>query len=178
MSILALLLMGLLVNSWPVSACGDKLLILGRGVRYQIDTADYPARILLYVNPDSLGSEPFKDTQLQLIVEKAGHRLKSVKSKDELGALLKTGRYDLVLADFNETPTVETIVESTSSQTTVLPWVYNGTQAEKSKAEKRYHLFLKAPASVEQFLSTVDRTMERRAKAVRGKGAQNASLLR
>jgi hypothetical protein len=74
---------------------------------------------------------------------------------------------------------VETIVQSTSSQTTVLPWVYNGTQGEKSKAEKRYHLFLKAPASVEQFLSTVDRTMERRAKAVRGKGAaQNASLLR
>jgi hypothetical protein len=177
--ILALILMGLIVNSWPASACGDKLLILGRGVRYQIDAADYPARILLYVNPDSLGSEPFQDTQLQLIIEKAGHRLKTVKSKDELASALKTGRYELVLADFNDSAALEVMVQSASSQPVLLPWVYSGTQAEKSRAEKRYHLFLKAPASVEQFLSTVDRTMERREKLVRNRdGSQKVSLLR
>src|SRR5262249_52936914 len=180
-AILGLPLMTLLFSSWPARACGDKLLILGRGVRFLVDTADYPARILMYVNPASLGSEPFEDAQLQLIVEKACHRLRSVKRKEALVSALKTGRYDLVLADFSDAAGLEEIVQSAPSRPMLLPWLYKATPAEKSRAEQRYQLFLKAPSSVGHFLSTVDRTMERKAKVARlgnKDGSKQVSLLR
>ena len=54
-------------------ACGDKLLVLGRGVRFQVDTADYPSSLLLYINPNMPGADKVGDTQLQNITRQAGH---------------------------------------------------------------------------------------------------------
>lgn len=170
----------LLLNSWPASACGDKLLILGLGVRYDVDSAAYPARILLYGNPE-LRSEPFKDAQLQSIVEKAGHRLRSVNTREELVSVLKTGRYDLVLADFADAVDLEQLVQSAPSNPMLLPWVYEPTKEQKTRAEKQYQWVLKAPASVGRFLTVIDQTMEKKqklAKALAKGQAKSVSLLR
>lgn len=176
----ALTILFLLMSAWPAGACGDKLLILGRGVRYEVSPADYPARILLYVNPALLGSEPYKEVQLQSVVDKANHSLKSVKSREDLAAELKTPRYDIVLVSFADAAVVEEMVRTSPSRPIVLPWVDKKNRVEKSRAEKQYHFFL-TPGSVQHFLSTVDRAMERREKLVRNVskgGASQVSLLR
>jgi DNA-binding NtrC family response regulator len=152
--------------------------VLGNGVRFKVVNADFPARILLFVNPDYAGSATFSDTQLQSIVTKAGHRLDTAKSREELATKLKTRIYDLVLADFSDASSLEELVQAAPSQPLLLPWVYQPTQAEKSRAEKQYQLVLKAPVKVSNFLSTIDRTMERKAKMARTAGSKQASLLR
>jgi len=178
MMIMGLTLMVLLVNSWPAGACGDKLLVLGNGVRFQVPTAQFRARILLFVNPNDPASKTFSDTQLQSIITKAGHRLDNARSRDEFATKLKTKEYDLVLADFSDASNLEGLIQTARSQPLLLPWVYQPTKAVKDKAEKQYQLVLKAPAKVSNFLSMVDRTMERKEKLARNASSKQASLLR
>src|SRR5438093_3300876 len=107
-----LAVMVLLLSAWPAAGCGDKLLVLGRGVRFQVDTADYPASILYYINPNAPGSDKIEFTQFQAIMRQAGHRFRSVRGRDELVAALKTGRFDIVLADFADAPRVEELIQA------------------------------------------------------------------
>jgi hypothetical protein len=162
-----LILFVLLLSSGAARACGDKLLILGRGVRFQVDTTDYPAAILLYMNPDAPGSQTWGDTQLQSVMKRAGHHLRSVRSREDLTESLKNGRYDIVLADISDAPGLEELLQAAPSQPVLLPWVYKGTKAAESAARQRYQFFLKAPGSVRNFLSVIDRTMESKPKLVR-----------
>jgi hypothetical protein len=179
-AILGLSFMLLLLNSWPAGACGDKLLILGRGARFDAPASSYPSRILLYVNPGSL-TEPYKEDRLQLLLEKANHRLKSVKTREDLATELRTGNYALILADFADAPRLDEMVQASSSKPVLLPWVDKENRAVKSKAEKQYHFVLGWPATDKLLLSTIERTMEKRDKLVRTQdkgGSKHVSLLR
>ena len=169
------------LSSWPAGACGDKLLILGRGVRFQVDKSDFPAAILLFMNPEYPGSSTWGDSQLQAIMKNAGHRLKSVRSREELAAELKAKFYDIVLADLADAPRVEELVQAAPSHPVLLPWVYQGTNASQAAAKKQYQFYLKAPGSVAKFLSVIDRTMEQKSKLVRLRSnsrARQISLLK
>ena len=98
--IVGLAILVILASGLRGDACGDKLLVLGQGVRFQVDTADYPASLLLYINPNMPGADKMGHTQLQAVTRQAGHRLRTVRSKEELAGALKTGRYDIVIVDF------------------------------------------------------------------------------
>jgi len=178
----------LVVSAWPAGACGDKLLVLGRGVPFQVGPAEFPASILFYVNPNSPGSKKVEFTHLQAIMRDAGHRFLHVTGREELAAALKTKRFDIVLADFADAPGLEEMIEASPSQPLLLPWVYQETKADAKKvsvsltaAKERYQYALQAPFKVKKFLSTIDWTMElksKRAKA-RAKGAPtNVSAVR
>jgi DNA-binding NtrC family response regulator len=171
--VLVLTVVVLLFNAWSARACGDKLLVLGRGVRFFVDTADYPARILFYVNPNSPGSEKVEFTQLQAIMRQAGHRFSWVTGKEEFAGALKTQRFDLVLADFADAPGLEEMIKASPSKPMLLPWVYQQTKADAQQAKtlaaaakERYRFALMAPFKVGKFLSTIDQSMELRSKQV------------
>src|SRR5687767_3512321 len=108
--------MVLLIGAGPGSACGDKLLVLGRGARFQMQPADYPASILFYVNPEAPGAEKIDFTRLQGILRQAGHRFRSVRGREELAVALATARFDIVLADFADAPRLEKTIEASPSQ--------------------------------------------------------------
>jgi hypothetical protein len=168
--VFVLTIMVLLLSAWPAGACGDTLLALGRGVRFQVDTADYPASILYYLNPNSPGSEKVEFTKFQAIMRQAGHRFHIAKGREELAAALKTARFDIVLADFADAPRIEEMIQSSASQPVVLPWVFRQkTKVMLTAATERYHYALEAPFKVEPFLSTIDRTMELKTKQARAK---------
>jgi len=154
-------------SSSPAGACGDKLLVLGQGARFQVERSDLPAAILLFMNPDVPGSETWGDTQLQAIMKQAGHRLKSVRSRNDLTTALKSETYDIVLADFRDAPGLEELVQTAPSRPVLLPWIYEGTRPnkaamdkDKSAAKQRYQFILEAPGRVKKVLSIVERTME------------------
>jgi len=169
--ILVLTLIVLSLDTSPAGACGDKLLVVGRGVRFLVDTADYPASILFYVNPNSPGSENIEFTRLQAVMRQAGHRFRWVTGKEEFAGALKAGRFDIVLADFADAPGLEQMIQASPSHPMLLPWVYQQSKADAHQAKmlvtaakERYQFALTAPFKVEKFLSTIDRTMELKSK--------------
>src|SRR5262249_62032126 len=83
----------LVVSAWPAGACGDKLLVLGRGVPFQVGPAEFPASILFYVNPNSPGSKKVEFTHLQAIMRDAGHRFLPVTGREERFACLHRKRF-------------------------------------------------------------------------------------
>jgi hypothetical protein len=178
--ILTLALTVLSLNSWPASACGDKLLILGQGARFNVAIADKPAWILLYSKPREQG-EVFKDVELRSLLERFGHRLRSVRSREELTSALQTQSYDLVLADLVDAPSLEALVQSAPSRPILLPWVYKPTKAEKVRAENQYQLVLNAPVPPLKLISLIDQSMEARERLNRKRangGVKAVSLLR
>ena len=72
----------------PVSqACGDKLVPLGGGVRFeQIHLSRHPGKILLFLNPTSKFSTANHEFHLGAALQKAGHAVHTVASRQELGA--------------------------------------------------------------------------------------------
>ena len=179
--------MVLLIGAGPGSACGDKLLVLGRGARFQMQPADYPASILFYVNPEAPGAEKINFTRLQGILRQAGHRFRSVRGREELAVALATARFDIVLADFADAPRLEKSIEASPSQPLLLPWVYQETKADAERAKlslrqakEQYRFVLNAPFKVGNFLSSIDRTMDmklQQAKARAKASSTRASLL-
>ena len=166
---LGLAAIAVFLSGLPADACGDKLLVLSVGPSFQLETADHPASILLYANPNAPGAKEVGDSQLQSFLRQAGHRLQTVMGAKELAEGLRTGRPDLVLASFADAPGLEEMVATASSRPLLLPFVYKGTQADLSAAERRYRCVLKAPARSGHWLATLDKAMELRQKQSRVK---------
>jgi hypothetical protein len=151
-----------------------------------VDTADYPAAILLYMNPNSPGAAGFGDTQLQTILRQAGHRLHSLRSLQEVRAALNSGRYDVVLADIGDAGSLREMIAAAPSQPVLLPWVFQDAKANAADKERfqtalkqakaQHRIALKAPSTVGAFLSAIDRVMESRPKQARLKAAAPAKI--
>ena len=73
------------------SACGDKLLMLGRGVKFGSISSSYHGLIIAYVPESVLQSAAINDAQFQQTVRKAGHRLRLVRQVDALVEAVQSG---------------------------------------------------------------------------------------
>ena len=162
--IAALLLGGIL--AWT---CGDKLLILGRGVRFQGDSGSQAASILLYSHVGSPAAAAVGDPKFQSALRDAGHKVQAVGSREELDRALRTGKYDIILADFADAPALEQSARAAPSKPVLVPAVYNGTKAEAAAAEKRYGCVFKMPGRTGHYLAVIDKAMELKSKRIKSK---------
>jgi hypothetical protein len=144
-------------------ACGDKLVIVGRGLRAKRKAVS-KASILVYARPGGSLPAALGEGGLQKNLERAGHRLNRVGTEKELREALGAGGHDLVLADFEAAPKVETQANDAPAHPTVLPTLYNPTPAELKAAETAFQCVLKAPAKEKDYLAVVDEAMAARAK--------------
>jgi hypothetical protein len=147
-----------------VYACGDKLLVLNRGLRFQDLASSRPASILLYNHMGSRTSDAINDGQLQSALLKAVHKLQTVGERSRLDDAFKTGHYDLVLVDLADAPGVEEQLRALPSPPVVVPVVYEGTKAEAEAVKKHYRCLLKAPDKSGNYLNAIDRALEEKAK--------------
>src|SRR5437867_6594722 len=110
-----------------VYACGDKFLVVGRGVRYARSNAPVQtASILIYKNADTVGVPPSAiDIELQSTLKQAGHRFQVVAGLEELTRALQGGQFDIVLADLADASAVEENLRTAINRPAVLPVVYN-----------------------------------------------------
>ena len=69
-------------------ACGDKLIVMGRGLRPSIGRTGPPASILVYADPKGSMPSALGKGNLRKDLERAGHRLRSVGTREELNAAL------------------------------------------------------------------------------------------
>jgi ABC-type amino acid transport substrate-binding protein len=153
--IFSVISIALLSDGRPVSACGDKLLVLGRGVRFQSDVPLQPASILLY-RLDNPG--------LKSVLNDAGHKLQSAENRQDLEAALKTGKYDILMVRLPDASGVEALAASAPSKPIVLPLVFKGAKTEVALAEKQYGCVVKAPNRTGHYLATVDKAMNLKSK--------------
>ena len=144
----------------PLVGCGDKFVVLGRGVRFQrVNASLHPASILIYMNPSSHIPEADKEFQLQSALKLAGHKTAVVEDPNGLERALKSGKYDLILADLSDAAAVKPAAQASASKPTVIPVIYSRTGAELASAEKQYSCLFKASQKSHDLLPVIDEAM-------------------
>ena len=157
-----LLLTALLLTAAVAWACGDKLMLVMGGARLSSH-----AVILAYEHQNTASSAVIRGLQSQPALRKAGHTVQVVEDPARLDSALKTGKYDLVMADVSDADDLTQLVRSAPSRPVVLPVAYNSSKEEQTAAQKKFHCLLKAPSNSDQYLAAIDQAMDWRSKAVR-----------
>ena len=153
-----------LMASPQADACGDKFLRMGRTLR--VSRAAHPASILIYMRRDSVVPAAAKDLKLSRALKQAGHRIRAVEREDELEAELKSGTYDIVVADAGSGAAIQQI-RTGNAKPRFLPLLNRPTKQELAAAEKQYRCFLAAPAKTQGILAEIDHVMEERRQGTR-----------
>ncbi len=156
-----------LVLGGDVLACGDKLVVVGRGL-HPTHRAVSRASILVYARPGGSLPAALGEGGLQKNLERAGHRLSRVVTDEELRKALGTGRYDLVLADLDAASRIEAEANAAPAHPTVLPTLYNPSPAELKAAESEFQCVLKSPGKEKDYLAVVDEAMAMRTRHAKG----------
>lgn len=158
-------LAGVLLVSQSVLACGDKLVLLGRGIRFQRMLATkHPASILVYLNPTAGISAADRQYELRSVLKLAGHKPRAVTSAAELTTELGSGKYDVVLVDYADAAALEKEVETSKAKPSLIPVVYNPTASQRAAAEKQYSCLITPAKKNYDLLSVVDQAMVSRAE--------------
>jgi len=147
------------IGFWSTAnSCGDKFLVIGRGVRYErAYAAIHPGSILFYTSHNNADIKV--DTDLQNVLVKAGHKVQTVNDTANLDSTLKTGKFDLVLINLNDAANLEQQIVGSPSNPAVLPIIYDRTGKEVATAGKDYQCILKAAGKNTQILQVVDEAM-------------------
>jgi hypothetical protein len=159
-------LAGVFLLTAPVLACGDKLVLLGRGIRFQRMLATkHPAAILVYLRPESGISAADREYHLDALLKLAGHKPRAVTNAVEFTKELASNSYDLVLADYSDAAALEKEMRGSKAKPTLVPVVYNPTEAERAAAEKQYSCLVAPAKKNYEMLTVIDEAM-----ASRGEG--------
>lgn len=163
-------LLALIGGAWAVGtggdalACGDKLVVVGRGLHAKGVRPPQRASILLFAEPKSAVAAALEDGSFRKDLEHAGHRLRSATSKEELEAALGTGTYDLLLADLKAASFAETEAKSAASKPTVLPTLFNPTAAELAAVGSQYHCVVKSSGEQKDYITVINEALAERVK--------------
>jgi hypothetical protein len=158
----------------PLHACGDKLMMLGRGIRFQSKHTPRAAAVLLYL-PESATGQPLTDPKLESALREAGHDVRAVTSPADLETALGTGTFDVVLANVTHAPELERAKAVAERHAVVLPAIYlvapgsggpakQQTKADREKASKDFTVIVEVPGRPGHYCHAVDQAMELKAK--------------
>jgi DNA-binding NtrC family response regulator len=162
-ALVTLVLFGLGAFWKTTSACGDKFLVLGKGLRYErAKAAAHPGSILIYL--DNNPEDQKFGTDLENALKKAGHQIQTVDNTSQLTTTLKSGKFDLVLLNLSDAPLLEEQIITSPSKPAVLPIIYNQTGTEVAAAGKQYDCILKAGSKNTNVLQVVDEAVGERQK--------------
>jgi len=159
-----LILLGGLSIGAVAWGCGDKLMLV-MGMRASQIKPLHPAAILALPG-HSPSAAIIRNMQAQGAFKKAGHRFQVVEDEAGLNQALKSGKYDVVMADMSQAGEVSQEVASASSKPVLLPVAYKPSKEEQSAAQKKYHCLLKAPGNTDNYLAAIDQAMEWKLKGV------------
>ncbi len=157
----------------PLDACGDKLMMLGRGIRFQSKHTPRAAAVLLYL-PESATGQPLTDPKLETALREAGHTVRGVTRPADLENALRTGTYDVVLANVSDAPELERAKGVTERHAVVLPAIYlvapaarpakQQSKADRDKASKQFAVIVEVPGRPGHYCHAVDKAMELKLK--------------
>jgi len=106
---------GVLLVTSGLQACGDKLMLLGRGARYsQYYKTKQPLSILLYKHPNLGKGSGLKD--FEAAVKRIGHKLSVAQDLKELNEALQSQKVNYVVVDPSDASALRQTVESAPSK--------------------------------------------------------------
>jgi hypothetical protein len=156
----------------PLHACGDKLMMLGRGIRFQSKHTPRAAAVLLYL-PESATGQALTDPKLESALREAGHVVRAVTSPVDLETALRTSTFDVVLANVNHAPELERLQSAADRNAVVLPAIYlvapasDGKQqskADRKRMAKEFAVIVEVPGRPGHYCHAVDQAMELKLK--------------
>lgn len=154
----------LVFGATVAEGCGDLLVSLGRGVRFQrAYFASHPASVAVLWNNRASGAV-LANAKLQRTLREIGHKVVFVQNATELGVALEGGKVDVVLADFTDTGSIAQGLLSASNKPILVPVLDKPSKAEWTTAQRQYPFLLKASADEIQFLTAIDEAMKSRTK--------------
>jgi hypothetical protein len=154
--------------AWQVAeACGDKLLLVGRGVKFDRAYASvYPGNILIYSRPSTNPKAAIRDPKLHKILRQAGHGVSVIESAPLLEQALRTVPVDVVLADVSEAPMLETLASTSLSKPALRFVLFKTSNMDEAKRlQKQYFCPLASGDGVTKYLAVIEETMKARSPA-------------
>lgn len=176
-----MVLAALIHNPAPADACGFKLLPLGRGIRYQSRHTPRPAAVLMYL-PTTGSGRSLTDPNVEAALREAGHAVRAVTTRGDLENALRSGDYDVILANVTDAPDLEKAQAVVEGHAVVLPALYlvaasgqqptgQQTDAVRAKARKDFSVVVEMPSRPGHYCTAVDRAMELKLKRGKPKAA-------
>jgi hypothetical protein len=165
--VVTLLLAGIAVvqGADNLQACGDKFLLVGRGVKFrQAYAAIYPASIVVYAQPQHSAAKAIRDSRLQTDLKAAGHRVTIAEDERALTRALESDRVDLVLTDAADADRIARQADAAPTRPRVLPVMFEPSKEEAKAIESRYNCRLTAADRSDRYLSAIDDAMKSRKK--------------
>jgi hypothetical protein len=149
-------------------ACGDKFLMVGRGVSFQrAYAAIHPASIVIVLPPKSMKSAAVRDTRLLSALKMAGHRVEVVKQPANLREALTRSRQDIVLVERADSAALADINAAGLPRPSIVAVMEDPTPAEVAAAHQELDYVLKTPQPISEVLNLLDDVMKARIAASR-----------
>jgi hypothetical protein len=164
------------LGSQTVAACGDKYLLVGRGVRFEhAYAAIHPASILIVLPVKSVKSAAVRDTQLVTALKMAGHRVDVVQQPAGLSALLERSPHDIVLAEREDAAAIRGLPALGSRlKPSVVGVLEHPSPATVVQAYEELEFVLTTPQSMTQILNLMDDVMKARLESAHRAGANGS----
>ena len=159
-------------SALPVLACGDKLMMLGRGIRFQSKHTPRAGAVLLYL-PDSETGQALTDPKLESALREAGHAVRAVTSPEDLETALRSGTFDVVLANVTQAPELQKAKSVAERSAVVLPAIYlvappshdsRQSKTDRGLASKKFAVIVEVPGRPGHYCHAVDQAMELKLK--------------
>jgi hypothetical protein len=132
-------------------------------LRFQRAYAGRQANLVIYSAATS-SAGALKSVKLQTTLKQAGHKLQTVEDLSQLDRVLKSGRVDVVLADFGELAAISQELQSAPSKPAIVPVLAKPSKGELAAAQREYRFALKSSADEIQYLTAIDEAMKLRLK--------------
>jgi hypothetical protein len=159
-------------GSQTVSACGDKFLLVGRGVRFErAYAAIHPASILIVVPPKSAKSAAVRDSRLLTALKNAGHRVEVVQQPANLADALSHSRHDIILAERADASALHDITPPGQLKPSIVGVLEDPSPSALTEARQQLEYVLATPTSLPHILNLIDDVMKARLDNVRRSGA-------
>lgn len=171
---LTLALLGILSIGAPVvSTCGDKFMLVGRGVRFQrAYAAIHPASILILLPPKSVKSAAVRDSRLVTALKMAGHRVDVIQQPTNLSEALGRSPHDIVLAERADATAIRDFAPvGGQPKPSVVAVLEDLSPAELAIVRQELEYVLKTPQSLPQILNMLDDVMKARLDGQRRAGS-------
>ncbi len=160
-SIATLLLVASVCTADRLVACGDKYLNLGLGTHYHRSIAERrAAAILMYASPGSELSKLMVMLSVEDAMKKVGYQPAIASSAAELDTLLHARKWDVIVVDGPDTPSVAQRVTQTSGAPHLVPVLTRPTKDQLKHAEHRYDTVINTPSKNRVFVDVVDDAMD------------------
>lgn len=152
-----------LLSAWgDVYACGDKLMMLGRGLRFKTAYASlHPGNIVFYLPRTSRAEATAAVDKMQKFLAGAGHRVTIARDPAALDDALRVPAVSLVLADSSEAPRLQSRVSALPARPGLVALVHTKQAAGSDTAlQREFEATIRSFDKPKEYLPMVEKLMK------------------